>query len=66
MSNNKQEEDYPLVLSVQEIAEILSVGKKNAYDLVRSEPFVVIRIGKQFRVSRKVFFNWLHGKEDIA
>ncbi len=60
--------DYPEVLSVKDIQEILGIGRRQAYELVNSGQFHAVRIGKSIKVSKNVFLNWLNGvqQKDIA
>ncbi len=44
--------------TVEEIAAILGIGKKAAYNLVREKPFKVVRIGTTIRISKASFDQW--------
>ncbi|AWP26341.1 helix-turn-helix domain-containing protein [Paenibacillus sp. Cedars] len=55
-------QSYPDVLQVSDIQQILGIGRRQAYELVNSGQFHVIRIGKSIRVVRDVFFNWMNGQ----
>ncbi len=56
----KRKEDYPLILTVKEVMEILSISKRTAYDLMDQEGFPCIRIGEKLkRVNRDAFFEWI-------
>ncbi len=44
---------------VEDIAEILCIGRTSAYNLVRKGHFKVVRIGNAIRISRKSFDEWL-------
>lgn len=44
---------------VEEIAEILNIGRTSAYTLVKEGHFKVVRIGHAIRVSKKSFDEWL-------
>jgi len=44
---------------VEDIAEILSIGRTSAYSLVREGHFKVVRIGTAIRISKKSFDEWL-------
>lgn len=55
----KSKEDYPLILKVSDIQEILQIGKRIAYELMDKEEFPCIKIGKLKRVNRDKFFEWL-------
>ncbi|RNB53526.1 DNA-binding protein [Brevibacillus gelatini] len=58
----KSLENYPAVLDVSHIQEILSIGRRQAYELVSSGQFHVVRAGKRIKVSKEVFVRWLEGK----
>jgi excisionase family DNA binding protein len=56
----KRKEDYPLVLTVKEVMEILGIGKRIAYALFDNKSFPTVRIGKLKRVNKDQFFDWLN------
>ena len=45
-------DDIPLVLTIEELMPVLSVGRNVAYELVRSGKIKGIRIGKQIRIPK--------------
>jgi len=47
------------VYTVEEIQDILSIGRNAAYDLVRTGQFHTVRIGGSIRISKKSFDAWL-------
>jgi excisionase family DNA binding protein len=51
----------PDVLNVTDIQKILGIGRRQAYELVNSGQFHVVRVGKSIRILREVFFKWLNG-----
>lgn len=55
---------YPVALDVADIQTILGIGRRQAYELVSSGQFHVVRIGKRIKVSRDIFFKWLNGGEE--
>jgi excisionase family DNA binding protein len=55
------ENKQPDVLNVTDIQKILGIGRRQAYELVNSGQFHVVRVGKSIRILREVFFNWLNG-----
>lgn len=55
-------ENYPLVLDVSHIAEILGISKRKAYDLMKTGEFPVKQIGKLKRVPKESFFEWLENQ----
>ena len=52
------------VYTVDEIQDILSIGRNAAYDLVRTGQFHTVRIGGSIRVSKKSFDAWLDQQSD--
>ena len=54
-------EELPLVLTPMDIAAVLGISRNTAYELIHSEDFPILRVGKQYRVSRKRFLTWLEG-----
>lgn len=44
---------------VEEIAELLDIGKTSAYNLVREGHFKTVRVGAAIRISKKSFDEWL-------
>ncbi len=44
---------------VEEVAEILGIGRSSAYELVKQEHFKIVRIGTAIRISKKSFDEWL-------
>ena len=45
--------------SVEEVREILGIGRRKAYELCNSNSFKVLRIGRTLRVSKASFDFWL-------
>jgi len=45
--------------TVEEIAEILNIGRTSAYSLVKEGHFKVVRVGNAIRISKKSFDEWL-------
>ncbi|WP_075050768.1 helix-turn-helix domain-containing protein [Bacillus testis] len=50
---------YPLVLTAEDIADILSISTHGAYALMKEPGFPCVTIGRLKRVGRDAFFNWL-------
>lgn len=48
------------VYTIEEIREILNIGKNASYDLLENNYFETIRIGKIIRISKKSFDEWLN------
>lgn len=47
------------VYTVDEIMDILDIGKNAAYNLVNSGVFHIVKIGGHYRISKKSFDKWL-------
>jgi predicted DNA-binding transcriptional regulator AlpA len=55
-------DNYPDVLNVHDVQEILGIGRQQAYQLVSSNAFHTIRIGRRIKILKEVFIAWLQGK----
>lgn len=51
--------DYPMVLKASDIAEILRVSKPKAYEIMEDPTFPLIKMGRNKRVLRDSFMEWL-------
>lgn len=56
--------NHPRTYRVEEIAEILEIGRTSAYNLIKTKQFKTVRIGCSIRVSRKSVDAWLDGLGD--
>lgn len=54
-------DDIPLVLTVEELMPILSIGRNTAFTLVRSGQIKSIRAGKQIRILKHELLEYLTG-----
>ncbi len=45
--------------TVEEIAQILGIGRTSAYPLVKEGHFKIVRIGNAIRISKRSFDEWL-------
>ncbi len=46
-------EELPLVLRVEDLMQVLDVGRNTAYELLRSGKIFSIRVGKQIRIPKE-------------
>ncbi|OOR30272.1 helix-turn-helix domain-containing protein [Bacillus cereus] len=51
--------DYPIMLNVKHVGEILGIAQRTAYDIMDQNGFPLMRIGRKKVVPREAFFNWL-------
>ncbi|MDO0824042.1 helix-turn-helix domain-containing protein [Desulfosporosinus nitroreducens] len=56
-------ESLPLVLSVEQVAELVDVGTQQIYDLSRTKDFPARRFGRIIKISRDALRQWMG--EDI-
>jgi predicted DNA-binding transcriptional regulator AlpA len=55
--------EYPDILNVHHIQEILGIGRSQAYQLVASNQFHTVRVGKRIIILKAIFIRWLNGDE---
>ncbi|WP_280770077.1 helix-turn-helix domain-containing protein [Salipaludibacillus daqingensis] len=51
--------NYPEVLNVNDIQEILGIGRRQSYELVASNQFHTVKVGKRIKILKSVFLQWL-------
>jgi predicted DNA-binding transcriptional regulator AlpA len=56
---NTNIESYPIILNAADVAEILGISKRVAYEIMDHEDFPLFRIGRCKRVQRSTFIKWL-------
>lgn len=56
--------DYPSLLRVKDIQNILRIGQRQSYDLVKTPDFISCRIGNTHLYSKEYLINWLKGKKE--
>jgi excisionase family DNA binding protein len=52
--------EYPDVLSVEMVQEILGLGKESTYQLIRNGTIHSIRVGKRFLIHKYNLTSWLN------
>ncbi len=61
----RSNEDLPLALKVEQVAELLGISRKVAYELTRQPGFPVVRVGeKRLVIPRDRFLQWLDENAD--
>ena len=55
VSDDKEKRAY----SIEEIQQILDISRSTAYLLIKRKLFKSVKVGKQIRVSKKSFDEWL-------
>ncbi len=54
-----RQENEQEFISLNELQEILSIGRTKAYDLVTSGDLAAVRIGRSIRISKQDLTDWL-------
>ncbi len=57
--NNEETFDNQ-VYTLEEIKDILKIGRNSSYNLLNKNYFKIIKLGKIVRISKKSFDNWLN------
>lgn len=57
--NTKKETPERRTYTVDDIAQILGIGRTSAYILVKEGHFKIVRIGNAIRISKRSFDEWL-------
>lgn len=52
-------DSMPLVLSVEDVADTLAIGRNKAYRLVNSGTIKALKIGQHYRVPREEFIDFI-------
>ena len=52
-------DQLPLIMSVEEMAEILGIGRNTAYDLIRKRKIKGVHVGRQIRVTKEALRTFL-------
>ncbi len=57
--------DYPIMLKVNHVAEVLGISSRKAYDIMDQKGFPLVKIGRKKVVPRDAFFNWLEKEVSV-
>lgn len=52
-------QDLPVILCADEVAKALRISRANAYNLMRSEGFPTLKIGKRMSVPKEKLIEWI-------
>jgi excisionase family DNA binding protein len=63
MATRKNIDDYPVILTANDISELMQIGKSKAYDMMERKDFPLIRDGRSKRVRKQAFLDWIEQKE---
>jgi len=57
--NQTSYDQLPIMLNANNIAQTLGISRAGAYELMHSEGFPTLRIGKRMMVSKDRFIQWI-------
>ncbi len=65
MKNNQSKSyelfsDYPDILSVQQLMELLQIGKVLAYKLIESKKFKAVKIGREYKILKNSVIDFIN------
>lgn len=52
--------------TVQDVQEILHIGKTKAYNLCKMKLFPILKIGNKTLIYKKEFYQWLRENENLT
>lgn len=64
MAKLQRIDDLPLVLTPLDVAAVLDVSRNTAYEIVHSKSFPSFKVGKQYRIRRDRFLQWMIEAEE--
>lgn len=50
--------ELPLIMTADDVAEVLHISKQGAYELFKQKDFPVKKVGRLKRVNRDEFIEW--------
>lgn len=66
VETSKADNQLPETLTVQEVQQILKLGRNAVYNLIHSNAFPVIRIGNLLRIPKGPFYEWLSSSQIVS
>lgn len=58
-------DELPLILTPEHVGAVLGISRNNAYAVLHSKGFPVIKIGKQYRINRDKFMQWVDTVQEV-
>jgi predicted DNA-binding transcriptional regulator AlpA len=66
MNQKTSYDQLPIMLNANAIAQTLGISRAGAYELMNSEGFPTLRIGKRMMVSKEHFIQWIERRSGEA
>lgn len=57
--------EYPVILNVSEVAEILGVTTNTVRKLIKNDNLHAVKVGKRFKVTKNKLFEYLGENTDL-
>lgn len=57
-------ENYPDILNVSDVAQILKVGHRSVYKLIHTGDLYSRKIGREFKIPKQSLINYIGGLHD--
>jgi excisionase family DNA binding protein len=52
--------NYPDVLDIKQVCEMLNIGRNNAYIMIKNNVITSVRIGRKIRVSKESLVDFIN------
>ena len=64
MKKHMEKDGLPMTLNAEDIQGVLGVSRAGAYQIMHSEGFPLLKLGKRMLCMREDFFEWLDAKTE--
>ncbi|WP_052144634.1 helix-turn-helix domain-containing protein [Halalkalibacter okhensis] len=64
MNKENESREEKLLLGVSDVQKITGLGRDRVYEIMHSGDFPVMKFGRQLKVHRDVFFDWINNKNN--
>jgi len=64
MANNRMFQQYPDVVTVDQLCKMIDIGRNSAYSLIKNGQIRHIRIGKKIKIQKKYIIEFLIQEND--
>ncbi len=53
-------DEMPLIMTVLDVGRIMGISKVKAYELVKTDGFPIIKVGRRITIPKPAFERWLN------
>lgn len=61
----KNYDELSLALSVKDISKVLGICERSAWNLIHSEGFPKIKVGRRIIIPKEAFINWINVQAEV-